>query len=330
MKINYFFREFQQHQISIEKLFDTIIKSIEKRGVKTYNIVNPYNFSIISIIRSMLYFRKNQAEINHITGDIHWAIFTLNAKKTILTIHDLVGINQYNGIKKWIYYIFWVYLPIKKAKYITVISDKTKNEILELIPSAESKITVIPNLLTVEPIDTNFLKQNKLLNVLVVGTRSNKNIEKIFDAAKGKQIEITIIGDLSSSQLQKINENNLHYNNLINISDEVLLNCYDNADVLCFPSLYEGFGLPILEAQARNCAVITSNISPLKEVAGDGAIFVDPNSVQDISEALDVLENDEIRLDLILKGKQNIKNYLPEIITEKYIFLYNEIINKVK
>ena len=132
---------------------------------------------------------------------------------------------------------------------------------------------------------------------------------------------------MNSFQLKQLEENGLFYNNFINISEEELLNYYDKADVLCFPSLYEGFGLPVLEAQARNCAVITSNISPLKEIAGNGAILVNPYNVQEIREALEILENEKIRLNLIIKGKDNLKNYLPEIIAQKYMLLYQKILN---
>lgn len=327
MKINYFFRRYNHNQISIEKLFDAIIHHIKKNNVDIKKIGNPFPFSLSGIIKSLIFFRKNQGQINHITGDIHWASLVLDSDTTILTIHDLVGMREYTGAKKWLYYIFWVLLPIKKLKYITTISEKTRNEILELIPSAAPKINVIPNLLTIDYLPNNFLKKNKVLNVLIIGTRSNKNIERIFEASLDKNIELTIVGELMPIHREKLKKYDIVYHNFINVSESELLNCYDNADVLCFPSLYEGFGLPILEAQARNCAVITSNISPMKEVAGDGAILVNPNCIQEIQKALDILKNEEVRLELISKGKENIKNYLPEIIAQKYMSLYQKILN---
>lgn len=327
MKINYFFRRYNNNQISIEKLFDTIIYYIEKNDVTTKKIINPYAFSLSGIIKSLLFFRKNEGQINHVTGDIHWATLVLSSKTTVLTVHDLVGMREYKGIKKWFYYYFWVLLPIKKSKYVTAISDKTKNEILKLIPSAASKITVIPNLLTVDYIQDDFVKQNEVMNVLIVGTRSNKNIERIFEASVGRNVELTIVGELDSIHVEKLKKQNLVYKNLVNVSEKELLKCYDKADVLCFPSLYEGFGLPILEAQARNCAVITSDISPMKDVAGNGAIFVNPNNVHEIETAFDVMKNEKTRLHYITQGKENVKNYLPEIIAQKYMLLYQKILN---
>lgn len=328
MRINYFFRAYHNHQISIEKLFGAIMKSVEKEGAIVNKIVNPYEFSIIGIIKSLLFFKRNQGQINHITGDIHWSCFFLDREKTILTIHDLVGINQYKGFKKWFYYFFWAFLPIKKLKYITVISDKTRDEIVKLMPMAASKIIVIPNMLTIEPIQDNNLKGNKLLNILIVGTRQNKNIERIFEALSSIKAKLTIIGFLSKEQIDMISQYNLDYENLVNISEEILLKSYDNADILCFPSLYEGFGLPILEAQARNCAVITSDLPPMKEVAGNGAILVNPNDPNDIKKAILDLKDETLRLEYVIKGKENIKNYLPEVITKKYMFLYDKILNQ--
>ena len=77
------------------------------------------------------------------------------------------------------------------------------------------------------------------------------------------------------------------FKNKINISEEELQQIYFESDILCFPSLYEGFGLPILEAQASEVAVITSNISPTKEVAGKGAILVNPLDKNEIKKSIE-------------------------------------------
>ncbi|MEK7487817.1 MAG: glycosyltransferase, partial [Patescibacteria group bacterium] len=82
------------------------------------------------------------------------------------------------------------------------------------------------------------------------------------------------------------------------------------ADVFVFPSLYEGFGMPILEAQLRQVPVVTSRIPNIMEVAGDGALFVDPMSVQQLTEAvMSVVSDDAIRVDLVAKGIKNSQKY---------------------
>ena len=330
MKINYFFRKYNSHQISIEKLFDIIIKSIEEKGIKTYKIVNPYNFSVVGMFRSMLYFRKNQAQINHITGDIHWASLFLDANRTILTIHDLVGLEQMKGIKRKLYFLLWVYLPIRKLKYITAISEKTKQEIVNLIPWSKDKITVIPNCVSIEINKKDEVKEiSDIPNILIVGTRQNKNIDRVFRALKGLNIHLTIVGNLSTMQEKYLMENKFKYDNLVGITESELLKCYQKAHVLCFMSVYEGFGLPILEAQAQNCCVITSDLSPMNEVAGEGALLVNPYSVESIRSAIkDLINNKEERQRLTLLGKKNVVKYSVENVANLYIKLYVKILNK--
>lgn len=278
---------------------------------------------------AILFFRRNQGDINHITGDIHWIVLGLNPKKTVLTIHDLVGLHDLKGIKKKIYFYLWVFFPIKRARYITVISEKTKNEILDLIPDAESKIEVIPNPLLTELAPLVLEKHNPVPHILIVGTRSNKNIERIFEAVIGLDLLLTVVGELSLEQKQFLDQNDIQYSNKIHISDFELNNCYDRADILCFPSLYEGFGLPILEAQAHNCAVITSNISPMRELASDSALLVNPESSAQIKEAVEkIIKNPELKKKLILQGRENIKKYSMENITKQYIQLYHKIVKE--
>lgn len=328
MNIHYFTRKFNFHQNSIEKLFDVIIHEVSAKKNDTKIFENPYSLSFIGLIKTLLFFRKNQGQINHITGDIHWSCMLLNRKKTVLTIHDLVGLqNIKSSLKKKIYYFFWVYLPVMKLKYITTISEKTKQEIVQLIPSAKSKIKVIPNCLTVETAPLVLDKKNVIPKIILVGTRENKNIENTLRALINLEVELIIIGELSKSQKEILKSNNFNYKNYIRITDEELLSKYDEADILCFASLYEGFGLPILEAQARNCAVITSDISPMKEVAEQSAILVNPYNVEEIRNAVILITSSdkEEKEKLINLGKENIAKYSANEIADLYISYYKEM-----
>lgn len=327
MTINYFFRQFHQHQISIEKLFEVIISEVSKTE-KTKKIINPYGFSISGIFKAIKYFKSQSGDVNHITGDIHWAALALPAKNTILTVHDLVGLNTMSGIKKKIYFEFWVKRPLKKLKYITVISEKTKQEIISYLPEVAQKITVIPNCLTSEVSSEEFKPINTKPEVLIVGTRSNKNIPRMFEALKDLDIHLTIIGELTFEQINFLEQNNFSFETHQNIKEEKLLKCYQKADILAFASLYEGFGLPILEAQAQNCVVITSNIAPMKEVSGGAALLVDPENILEIKNSVQKIINDEqLRKQFQYKGKENIKKYLPERVASQYLEIYKQIWN---
>lgn len=327
MEIHFFERYPTEGQISIEKLFSVLYRQLEDQNIKFKVIKNP--FPLKQLGKAMWFFKKNQGDVNHITGDIHWACLLLDKNKTVLSIHDLVGLYQYTGLKRYLYYLLWVYLPVKRLKYITVISDKTKNEILKYLPSAENKIHVISNCITMPILEHDDISLQRRLKLLVVGTRTNKNVERILEALIGIDAEITIVGKLETSHNALIQQHALHVKNFNNISDEDLVEKYHQSDILLFPSLYEGFGLPILEAQAQNCCVITSDISPMKEIAGNGALLVDPLSVKEIRDAVvRLINSEETRKELIKKGKENVRKYGPEKISRQYMNLYHQIMKR--
>ncbi|MES2812654.1 MAG: glycosyltransferase family 1 protein [Bacteroidota bacterium] len=327
MKVHFFERKTVPPFVSIEKLFSVLKLQLNTLGVETVSFKNPY--SLKNMLQSLRYFRKNQGEITHITGDIHWVALALNPKTTVLTIHDLAGLQYLKGIRKKIYYYLWIYLPIRKLTYITVISEKTKSEIVQLLPWASKKITVISNCLTI-PLPENFEKtKNSIPKLLIVGTRSNKNIENAIKALNDIPCELHIVGDIAKEQIDYLKGHKITYTIYSDIDENDLIQLYKNADVLLFPSLYEGFGLPILEAQAYQCAVITSNISPMKEVAGNGAVLVNPYAVDEIANAIiTVLKNDKLKEELIQKGLLNVKKYEPKLIAQCYLDLYQKILSE--
>jgi len=94
------------------------------------------------------------------------------------------------------------------------------------------------------------------------------------------------------------------------VSEQEKWQLLKNADLFVLPSFYEGFGMPILEAQAAGCPVITSNISSMPEVAGDGAVLIDPKNIEQIAQIMyKIISNNQFKNDLITKGYQNIKRF---------------------
>lgn len=330
MNIHFFERNLVPTRISIEKVFSVIKVKLSEKSVHVKTFENPYA-SLSQMLKAMWYFKKHQGDINHITGDIHWACLLLNADKTVLTIHDIVGFMNYSsGIKRKLYLLLWLYLPLKKLKYITVISQKTKDELLEFYPVAKGKIKVIHNPLTFSIFKREAVLQTSSLDfkILVVGTRENKNVDRILDALENIICTVNIVGEISDLQKEKITRIKAKVNLHSFVSDNELEILYRTSDVLCFPSLYEGFGMPIIEAQAAGCAVITSSLEPMKSVAGNSALFVDPYDTQDIiKKILFIRNNFEERSDLVKKGYENVERFLPERITQEYLNLYKEILN---
>ncbi len=142
---------------------------------------------------------------------------------------------------------------------------------------------------------------------LVVGTRSSyKNIESFFRAFSQlptkEKYEIVCVGGRPYIEANLSALVDLKQVNRLDLKDDELVLAYAGAIALVYPSLYEGFGLPVLEAMASGCPVITSPISSLPEVAEDAAIYVSPKDVDGLVKALDEVQRDEIRTAMIEKG----------------------------
>ncbi|MGN7990536.1 glycosyltransferase family 4 protein [Pedobacter sp. 22226] len=329
MKIKLLNRNFNENENSLEKLFQNISVALLKKGVEISSISNPFGHGLINMVKSILFFRNKitNDELVHITGQVHYAAIGLKTSKIIITVHDLGLYRKLSKLRFLFFKLFWVYLPFKKAKYIVCISKKTKDEIINLMPSAKSKIAVIPNCLTVPIIAETSVKNNIKKELLIVGTRSNKNIERIFESVKDLNIHLNIVGRLNESHINILDLYNIEYTNSYNISDDDLLYFYDKSDALIFTSTYEGFGLPILEAQARNAFVITSDLAPMNEVVGDGGIVVNPFKADEIRSAIVrfIEMSEDEKYGYLSEGKKNLNKYAVENIAESYISLYNRV-----
>ena len=135
-----------------------------------------------------------------------------------------------------------------------------------------------------------------------------------------------IIGKLEPEQINLLKYSLIKYDNYFNLPYNYIIEQYKNADMLSFISTYEGFGLPILEAQSIGRPVITANISSMPEVAGEGALFANPYNIDSIRKGiLNIINNAALREDLIRKGQINIARFQPKNIAEQYAQLYREI-----
>ena len=313
---------------SIEILFATIRKFMSKT-IEVELFVPKYEsqglFKRLAIVVESYF---NQGDINHITGDIHFASFLLQKKKTILTVHDCVSVIHSKGLKKAILKLFWFTLPLKRVQYVTVISQKTKEELLTLVDFPEERIFIIPDCISDQFTYVEQKKFNKEKpRILQIGTKTNKNLIRICEALKDIPCILDIVGKLSGEQLTALQKNNIDYETSVHISEEELIQKYIDADIVAFASTYEGFGMPILEAQTVGRPVLTSNISPMFEVAGeDGACFVDPYSVEDIRHGFKKMIADEsVRREIIAFGLENIKKYDPSHVAEMYSSLYKMV-----
>ena len=312
---------------SIGKVFRPIEEEMKKYADVDSIYLPVPNYSLKGLWKNIRYAqkccRKKQYDIIHITGTEHYLLPFLRNKKTILTVHDLgFFTNNKLSIRNILKYFLWIKtLPL--ASYITFISEKSKNEALELVKLKNGKYSVIMN-----PVGAEFSVHHKEINklcptILHIGTKEHKNIETTAIALKGFRCKLRIIGKLSEKQIDTLTINNINYKNVSNLTDEEILQEYINCDIVNFPSLYEGFGLPIIEGQSIGRPVLTSNISPMKEVAADTAVLVDPTCPKSIRNGYETLvKYAEMYIE---KGFENIKRFKLSCISKAYFEIYNKI-----
>lgn len=326
MKVHFFSRKSNSIFFSIEELFNTIQKGLYGK-VDFENFFMPFhNSGFINRIKNISFAQRSEGNINHITGDINYLGIFLSRRNTILTIHDCGELDKQKGLKKLFLWLFWFYLPTKRLKYITVISQATKQHLLSYVNINPNKVLVIPNCLIghYNPSQKSFNKGKPV--ILQVGVTPNKNIERLAAALQNISCTLKIIGKPSELQQKALHNNNIDYEYLAGLTREEVICEYDNCDIVAFVSLLEGFGLPIIEGQAMLKPVITSNISAMPETAGEGACLVNPNDVKEIRTGiLKIINDDEYRKEIIEKGVVNQRRFSPEVVSKQYLELYKNI-----
>jgi len=281
--------------------------------------------------------------------------------KKIVTVHDL---NHYTHSENFNYLdiIYWkIFFPIyiKKANKIIAISESTKKDLIKFLNVNPKKIVTIyegfnKKLFYKKDKESckkgvnNFLKNrniqikgffNKKIILSVNTIQPNKNISSLIksfdDLAKKNEDFILLIAGKKGWKYQEIFKtyNKSKYKPRIFfldfVPDNILSDLYNTAEVFVYPSFYEGFGLPILEAQACGCPVVTSKISSMPEVAGKGVLLVNPYNTEEIGNAIFKIINDKkLRQEIIIKGFENIKRFSWEKCARETLKVYEEVLNE--
>ena len=291
-----------------------------------------------------LFFRK-KTDIYHFTR----YILPNNIKgKVILNIYDLVFEKYIETMESKNRESFKrsFYKSIKRADQIITISESSKNELVEILKVPENKIHIVQPGIDFQ----KFNKKNSEITksvilkyslpedyILYLGTlEPRKNISSIIRAYgslrnSDKITEKLVIAGKKGWLFSEIFDliKSLDLENEVILTDYVAEfdkpAIYQNAKLFVFPSLYEGFGMPILEAMAAGIPVITSNTSAMPEVAGDAAILVNPLSIEEISEAmLEVMNNDKLSNELISKGFDQCRKFTWSNSTNKLVKIYKK------
>jgi glycosyltransferase involved in cell wall biosynthesis len=327
--VSFFHRKSGRGHFSLETYFDVIRKELS--GKVTPKVVYSAFFSrgLFKRVYNAVDAAFRQSDVNHITGDIHYVACFLKRRRTILTVLDCGHFQYLQGIKLKVFKYFWYTLPAKRSRYITTISEATKQDLLTHVSYNPDDVKVIP--ICISPlfrrVDKEFNKETP--RILQLGTAFNKNLQRLAAALKGIKCELIITGKLSNEVLLALQENGIKYTNFDRSLTELeIIEEYKKADIVTLISTLEGFGMPIIEANAVGRVAITGNITSMPEVAGNAAHMVNPFSVQEMHEGfLKIINDDAYRNKLIENGFKNAERYKKEVIAKQYLALYDSIIN---
>ncbi|WP_299099038.1 glycosyltransferase family 1 protein [uncultured Winogradskyella sp.] len=323
--ITYIFRKPDPKYKSIEGVFTNILKLVSEKTKTSLLNLNESGGGLKTLWSNVTSFKKDKTSIYHITGDVHYMALA-TGKKTVLTIHDVQSILKGSFFKQLYLKTFWFWLPALFVNRITVISNFTKLELEKVIPFAKKKIKVVHNPVNELFSCTNYIFNNKKPRILLLGTKPNKNLENVFQALSTIACEIVLIGKMTKEQENLAIALDVKINSVFDLNIDEVIEAYKACDILCFASTYEGFGMPIIEAQAMGRPVITSNLGAMKEISANTAYLVNPYSIENIrSGIVEVIENSELRESLILKGLQNVKRFKSEEISKDYMAIYHEV-----
>ena len=270
----------------------------------------------------------------------------------IITVYDIIRYLDLEGSQPYIhhpnhrdkFYLSLDYKGIKKAARIIASSQSTKRDLTHYLGIPDERISVV--YLGVD--HTTFrpppqASEGEHPYILFVGSEHpRKNLPTLLRAFKRlkeqsrfKNLKLVKVGkaggpeaDFRGKTMEVINSLKLHKEVIFTepISEEDLRTCYCGAECFVLPSLYEGFGLPPLEAMACGCPVITSDSSSLPEVVGEGAIKISPHDVEGLARALEeILTNSQLRKGLIKKGIEQAANFSWEETTNKTLEVYKEV-----
>src|SRR4030042_2412620 len=252
-------------------------------------------------------------------------------KNKVVTIHDCAydRFPEFDNFLSKLYFRIMYYGAKYFSKKIITVSNFSKKELIELYRINPQKIEVIYEGLPKLPmIEESFvsktLKKFKIAKsyfMYIGNTRPRKNIIglikafKLFLKKSGQNYFLVIAGKTDKRFLdleKEVKKAGLENRTILTgfVTQEEKTALYKKTTALCFPSFYEGFGLPILEAQSLGVPVLTSNVASMPEIAGKGALIFSPYDINDIAQGVEKITFDEkLRQELIQKGFENIKRF---------------------
>ena len=324
------------HKFELSALTTTPFSQLSPRNVPTHTFAPMFGFNTLLPISIPSSF-WNQFDVVHCPTVLLPFWTKPKHLKLIVTVHDLIPIVAGQFHTAWMRVYFQRFLPrmLQQVDHFIAVSETTKTDVLRSFPFVvEDQVDVVGEAsfvqLKTEP------QVRKAAYFLTVGTiEPRKNFVKVIDAfvklkrsgaLAGYELKMAGVDGWKNQDIKKRIGDAPGIQWLGHVSDKALIQLYDSATAMIYPSYYEGFGLPVLEAMARGCPVITSNVSSLPEVGGDAALYVDPNSVDQISEKMIRLAEDpELVASLSTQGLVRSQQFSWEKAASETIQIYQKV-----
>lgn len=254
------------------------------------------------------------------------------SSKIITTVHDYTYERYIGGIKRQVH-SWQKNRAISQSDKIICVSESTKNDALEFSGVSEDRIEVIPNGVSVDYFPNPDIALSDIPQAIFVGARQGyKNFESVVKAVSlFKELVLVCVGGGGFDKkelafLEKYLPGRYRHAGFLTNSE---LNIeYNKAMCLIYPSLYEGFGIPVLEAMSAGCPVIAVDASSIPEVAGDAAHLIERGAVEEIEAGIGALMRDDYRQSLISKGFVQAKKFSWDITYKKTMALYEQVLGK--
>lgn len=332
--------EYANYQLALKYSNNEYLKELDF-AYKPFlsNVQIPKKHYLISAVNkpnSIKTIKHSDASIVHLTHYDPYLFKYLKGKVVISTIHDLnfFATPQFFG-KQTKLLKNWQTQCINKSDKLITISENSKKDLVNFFNIPEEKISIIYH--GISDVFSKSSERNILPYpyILFVGRRNGyKNfsiVEKVFSMITDKYPDIRLVcTGLPFSDNEKKHFANLKINSKVihfSATERDLVNLYSNALFFVFPSFYEGFGFPLLEAMACECPVLCSNASCFPEIASNAASYFDPNSVEELCEKMiEIIENERLRTNLIKNGLKRKKDFSWEESRIKHFELYKSLI----
>lgn len=272
--------------------------------------------------------RLSELKLRNIGADLlHETYYTVRpistvVKARVITVHDMIHEKFAQEFSPKDLTTSNKLAAVKRADHIICISESTKRDLCDLFNVADDRVSVVHHGVGSFAAKEHSIEYKKIDKpfLLYVGARGGyKNFSKFLEAiAQTPTLKnaFNIIafggGPFNSEERSIIGRLNFSESSIIQIGggDDLLCSLYKQASALVYPSLYEGFGLPPLEAMAHDCPVVSSNTSSMPEVIGSAGEYFDPANIEDMANAIvNVVFNDKRKADLLYLGRERLNQF---------------------